>query len=430
MLVLTTATVAGASLLPAPVRSFSGDDAGTEVSPGGVSAVVDERLAGAPLLFVFQGYERTETIPLAPGDHLYGVLDMPDETVAVLVLHRDETIGIVSVDGLGHRVDDGPLDRITAHLGWAATSALIACALMVIVAMSRTRRRARLHRAVRRHRETLLRGHLRGLELPPLHIASGVARTVGWSFESLDGTTWMALPATMPILGAVRAPLAEGSTIELVSPGPIDRLQFRGGRTPAPPGTALVIPDAGPIEWLVGTWALAPAGGLLGAASLCAIAGMVLTLGGAVDVAPLVLEGADSMAARIESAAPEGDTRPLTDAARRERIEVSTTYRGITFISGTETAISVAFRQELTTLDTFPDRARFDGVLLAGITEGSLLDLLGFQEGDCIVAVAGAPITTTDPILANLGRLLGAGPAVGIRVRRRGVELDLVFRSP
>jgi len=56
--------------------------------------------------------------------------------------------------------------------------------------------------------------------------------------------------------------------------------------------------------------------------------------------------------------------------------------------------------------------------------------LLGFQEGDCLFSVAGAPLSTTDPILANLGRLLGAGPAIGIRVRRRGVELDLVFRSP
>jgi len=161
------------------------------------------------------------------------VFNTPDETIAVLVLHREESLGTISVDAHGHRVDDGPLDRISAHLGWAATAALIACAGMMIVAMFRTRRRARLHRAVRRHRETLLRGHLRAFDLPPLEVADGLAPTVGWSFESLDGTAWISLPASIPILGALREPLVEGSTIEFVSPDPIDRFQFRNGRTPA-----------------------------------------------------------------------------------------------------------------------------------------------------------------------------------------------------
>lgn len=429
MSLLGIATLAGAALLPAPVGTMHSDDAmWPPVAAGGVSAVLDDHLPGAPLLFVFDGYERRETIPLAPGDRLRGVFQTPDETIAVLVARRDRPVGMIALDGHGRRIDDGPLDRITAHLGWAASATLLTCALMMIAAVLRTRRRARLHRAVRRGRETLLRGHLRALDLPPLEVTDGVARTALWSFESLDGTAWIALPATMPVLGELRAPLVEGAAIELVSPDPIDRLHFRNGRATAPEGAALAIPDAGAIEWLVGTWALGPAGSLLGAASALAIAGMVLTLGGVTDVAPLVLTGADSMAARTESATPEGAERlPLTDSLRAARIADGTTYRGITYVSLTETRITPELRGYIALLGELPDHARVVGLQLLDIEPGSLLDLLGFQSGDVIVSVAGVPVGSTGA-LSDLRPVLTSTPDLGIRVRRRGTELDLVFR--
>ncbi len=427
MALLTLATLAGATLVPAPLQPTTPDaPLAAPLPPGNVSAVVDERVAEAPLLFVFDGVIRRETIPLSPGDRLFDVFVTPDETIAVVIARRDETLARACFDAHGHRIDDGPLDRIASHLGVAATAALLGCAALLFYAMFRTQRRARLHRAVRRGRETLLRGHLRGLDLPPLQAADGIAQTRGWSFEATDGTAWLALPHQMPLLGAPRAMLAEGAPIELVAPEPIDRLHFRGGRAAAPDGAALVIPDAGAIEWLVGTWALGPAGGALGAASLFALAGMVLTLGAAADVGPLVTSGIDSLAARMETAAPAGDPLPLTDPTRAERIAANVHYLGITYVSGTRTDISSALRDEIARMETLPD-VRLEGNQLLDIAPGSLLDLLGFQSGDVIVSIAGVPIDTPS-MLHVLGPTVRVMSIVGIRVRRRGYELDLVFR--
>lgn len=422
---LVAGTLVLATLVPAPPAAadpllLAGE---TAMDPA-LEARIEHPSPHATMLVVRHHGFPTVALPVPYETPPPRAVRMPEGATAVLIetAVEDSRLGAVMVGPDGARLDDGPLDRIAAHVGFGAAGALSLAAGCVLLALASTHRRRRLHRAVRRGAESVVVGRLRA-DAGELSIASGRTEIAGATFEASDGSCVFALPAGLAVLGAeLPRALTDGQTLELVSPVAMPTLSFRDGIAACPADAALVVPGQGRIDWLVGTWALAPAGGLLAAASLAAVAGTMLTLGGEAWIAELGT-GAPMRAVTAAFAPP-----PATDLheARTARMARIAHYvpDGSMFVEGDVTVIGEARRTRLlaeldpASIDLGPDME------LWGIEQGSALDLLGLENGDVLVRVAGVPVSRPAD-LDGLRPALATLSGLGVTVIRRGAEIDV-----
>lgn len=433
---LVAATLSGATLVPSPPSLAPPELAGRESSTPPASLEVTVTIerghpSGPGLLVVRRLGAITTTVPISSRLEVQAVVRRPHRSYAVVLRDpsgADAERRVVRLDDQGRRIDDGPLERIEAQLGGGAGATFVLALALVALAVFRARGRARLHRAVRRGTEAVVAGRLRTVDGQAANISAGIARAEGWQLDAVDGSCMIALPPSITVLGAVGLlTLPDGQEVELVAPEPMRGFAFRQGATPCPRGAALVLAGSGRRDELVGAWALAPAGLLLAASSVAAVTGTILTLGGATVVGDLVPWLAGAEAVGLADHAPVALDSDETDAELRMlRVNASEYAGAIGIVSATETRITASLRGRLRY--ALPDGAWIDSVLaLHGIHPGSLLDLLGFQDGDRIAAVAGIPVTEENTLRQLLEANRAAG-ALAVRVVRGGVVIDLVFR--
>lgn len=434
IVLFVAATLAGTTLLPAPLSSGLPDEPlGSNVTMAAPLHVAVESSAHGETSYLVvreRGIVRT-MVPVPSSSVVTHVAAASGNGYAVVVSRSSVEVpfGWVRIDADGRRTDDGPVERVMAHVRIGPALAFAVSALCVLLAIFRMRGRTRLHRAVRRGKETTLLGRLRASDGEETEARGGFADTDGWRVEARDGDAVVSLPPRVPVLGgASELALVDGQEIEVVSPVAVGNFAFREGSAPFPKGAVLVLPGSGRLDELVGTWALAPAGGLLGASSVAAIAGTLLTLGAASTLPQSVLGGetitaavATPLASALEAFVPEPDD------GRALRVAASSHRGAITVVSPNETAISTGLRSWLGVMSSMPDGCTMAPDLTLEVAPDSLPDLLGFREGDQIVAVAGIPVSDVGR-LTELVRANRSAGALAVRVLRDGVPVDLIFR--
>lgn len=412
---LALATVLGALLVPAPLDRLDVDTLARTptTAPRDTDPYVSIELTdGRPALVVRGHGGSTLVVPVTPHTTLTsGSTPTPirgADGYLYAVLSSDRDYWGLRLDEEGHHVESGPLARLEGQLLQPSALGLLVAALAVLAAWARFRGRARLFRAIRLGRETMVSGRLRAEG--PMEVTGRLARTDLAHLET-DGAL-VTLPPKIVVLGSPTRTLTPGMDVTLVSPSPLEAMHFRGGATPCPEGAVLLVgpPDARPLDEVVGAWALAASVPWLALAAPIAIVGAVLTL--VVSEAPV----AGTLVATTATAV-EVDTM----SARSARVRRSSFADDVEVIQATATRLSPrAYDVLLEALS-----ARSSGALFA-LESGEVLDLVGFQSGDEIVAVAGVPTAHAGDIRRTLAANAWSS-ALGIRVRRGTSVIDLVF---